>query len=110
MATSIISGRLADLIIRRTYTYVVDSLAANSTRNISGNDIGATTPEGYAVLSGRVYISGASTGVIVMRAMRLATGAGEFVSVRNVGSSTVTNFTVQVTVAYIKNNYWKDIS
>lgn len=106
---SVIQGEdKKSLVLRKSYTYTNDTaLAAGATKQITGNDFGFMIPQGYSILAARgIYVSG--TTALAISGMRLGVGNGQAIAVKNVSQSSVTNFTVTLSLSFIKSEYCTD--
>ena len=97
------------IIIYKSYSFTrSDSFPAGATLAITGNDIGFSIPDGYTILGIRTAYAG--NGQAEIQQFRLGQGEGQFVRIRNGGTSAISNFTIYVTVNFIRSDYYKQVS
>lgn len=89
---------LDNLVKSVSYSYS-GSFAANSDTHISRSAIGYTAYAGYTTVG---FVSFATTNTYLVTVRLAPESTAQFVSVRNLSSSTISNATITVTVLYIK--------
>lgn len=97
------------LIIYQSYSFTRSTaLGSGTSLAITGNDVNFSIPNGYTVLGIKNAYS--STAQLDIQQMRLGSGNGQFIRVRNGGTSSIDSFTVYVGVNFIRSDYYKQIS
>ena len=103
-------SELKDIIIRKTFTCTYSTtLASGAAVTLTGSDFDFTAhPTGYSFLG--VTNAYASVNGISIDQFRLATGSNQFVRVRNASGSSISSFTVTVRMAWVKTDYFKELT
>lgn len=96
-----ISNLLKNLFKYVEYSFVISSLAGNTTTTITANQFGMSTPSGYKPLSVK-YITTGSVNFHLSYFNPSATGTSNAMGIRNDSSNAQTGKTAKIGIVYVK--------
>ena len=99
-----VTGMLQKLVLLKTYSKNVSTIAGGAVVSYTASQMGASTPSGYRCIGlVRQFCSSASVVIISYRLDN--TGSNTYLTIQNNANAAVTNFSVNLTVAYMKSGY-----